>query len=178
MSPRPRIDKKLIGEVIVDELEYCESKGSKNARKITEKTESVHIEVWVDKHYMNRVQFGDENGRREGIDSLNIESLVTDSLTHLIHYSFKIKNFSFLNEVNKDERTLRVVLQKEIEHGLLNVAVGFHHIVNNKYELTVYTAMVADDFRISDGQYVVLINDRNSILYKMDNRKLKEIDSR
>ncbi len=163
---------------MVDELEFSESKGSKKARKIIEKTEQVHIEVWFDKHYINRIQFGDDDGnKREGIDTKIIEKLVTDSLTHLIHYSFKIKNFSFLNVNNQDLRTLRVVLQRETENGLLNVAVGFHHIENNKYEVTVYTAMVEDEFRISDGQYVVLINERNSSLFKMENRKLKEVDT-
>lgn len=41
----------------------------------------------------------------------------------------------------------------------------------------VFTAMVQDDFRISDGQYVVLINTRNSSLFKMDNRSLREVSN-
>lgn len=69
------------------------------------------------------------------------------------------------------------MLQKETGDGILNVAVGFHHIIDNKYEVTVFTAMVTDAFRISDGQFVVLIDGAYSVLYKMDNKKLVEIDS-
>lgn len=176
MGTRPRLKKKFIGEVVIDELEYRENKGSKKARKIIGKTEQVHIEIWFDKHYIDRVQFGDNDGKREGIDTVIVESLVTGALGHLIHYAFKNNNFSFLNEVNQLGRTSRLVLQKETEIGLLNVAVGFYHIEDNRYEVTVFTAMVNNEFRISDGQYVVLINMGNSNLLKMDNKSLIEID--
>ncbi|MBB5436927.1 hypothetical protein HDC92_000591 [Pedobacter sp. AK017] len=177
MGKRPRRINELIGEVIVDELAYSENKGSKKARKVTEKSEQVHIEIWYDKHYVNRVQFGDEDGKRSGIDESDIKDLVSNSICHLIYYAFQIKNFSFVNSKKLSTHSTRVVLQKEAAEGLLNVAVGFYHIVDNKYEVTVFTAMVSDAFRISDGQYTILIDGANSALFKMDNRKLVEMDS-
>ena len=60
---------------------------------------------------------------------------------------------------------------------MLNVTVGFYHISDNKYEVTVFTAMVIDGFRISDGQYAVLIDGVESTLYKMENRKLIQVST-
>lgn len=178
MGDRPRIDTSaVIGEIIVDEHAYIENKGSKNARKIVEKSEQVYIEVWYDKHYISRKQFGNNDGsKRDGIEEEVIQHLVSDSLCHLIHYSFVVKGFAFINKKDQNDRTLRVVLQRETKNGLLNIAVGFHHIDNNRYEVTVFTAMVEDAFRISDGQYVLTLDGATSELKKMDNRKLVGID--
>ncbi|RKR82787.1 hypothetical protein BDD43_2975 [Mucilaginibacter gracilis] len=173
---RKRITKELIGEIVVDELAFSENIGSKNARKIGEKSEQLHIEIWFDKHYLNRVQFGSDDGeKREGIDEETIKELVKHSISHLINYAFKVKNFAFVNSTNPASHSLRVVLQKDTADGLLNVAVGFYERKIGKYEVTVFTAMVTDTFRISDGQYVILIDGDESSLKKMDNRRLIEI---
>lgn len=98
MGNRPRIKKEIIGEVIVDQLSFYENKGSKNARKIVDKSEQMHIEIWYDKHYLSRLQFGEDDGtKRHGINEKIIEDLVACSIKHLICYCFKIKNFLFIN---------------------------------------------------------------------------------
>ncbi len=174
MSGRPRIKtREVIGEIIIDELAYGENKGSKNARKIIDKSEQIHIEIWYDKHYVNRNQFGNNDGsKREGIDEQVIQRLVSDSLCHLIHYSFVIKNFAFINSSKQANHIKRVLLQEPVYDSLVNVVVGFYHITNNRYEVTVYTALVIDDFRISDGQFVLCLEKGNSQLKKLENRKL------
>lgn len=179
MGVRQRIKKgEIAGEVIVDELAYTQNSGSKNARKIIDRSESVHIEVWYDKHFVLRSQFGSDDGtKRLGIDEGTIQALVSDSLCHLMHYSFTVSQFTFINSKNEQSRKLRIVLQRNTKLGLLNVAVEFHHIEKKKYEVTVITAMVTDEFKISDGQYVVLVNDDNSDLFKMTIRKLVHIST-
>jgi hypothetical protein len=175
---RKRITKEIIGEIVVDESAFLENKGSKNARKITEKAVQIHIEIWYDKHYLNRVQFGGDDGqKREGIDEATIQNLVTHSKSHLINYSFKIKNFSFVNPTNPPGHNVRVVLQNDTNDGLLNVGIGFYQKTGNKYEVTVFIAMVTDSFRISDGQYVVLMDGDTSVLRKMDNKRLVDVDT-
>lgn len=175
IRPRKIITKVLIGEIVVDELSFTNNIGSKNARKVVEKSELVHIELWYDKHYVNRAQFGDNDGKRDGIEENTIQELVSNSLRHLIHFSFMVKNFSFVNSEIQNTRAIRLVLQKETNQGLLNVAVGFYHITKNKYEVTVFTAMVIDSFSLSDSQYTVLIDGDTSILSKMDNKCLKKV---
>lgn len=174
---RKRIKHELIGEVVADTMAYVQNRGSNNARKIIDKYEQLHIEIWYDKHYLTRVQLGENDGnKREGISEDVVQALVTVSISHLIYYSLKIKNFSFIN-FTVGIRAQRIVLRKYTEIGLLNVVVEFHHQEVNKYEVTVCTAMVTDDFRISDGQFVVLIDGDYSELSKLDNRKLNQIDS-
>ena len=174
MGDRPRIKAgQIIGEVVIDGYSYKENKGSKNARKIINKSEQIHVEVWYDKHYINRNQFGNDDGsEREGIDEYVIQKLVSDSLCHLIHYSFVVKSFAFINSSKQANYIKRVVLQKITESGVLNIVVGFYHITNNHYEVTVYTALITDDFRISDGQYVLCLEEGISELKKFDNKKL------
>lgn len=178
MGGRKRITKELVGEVIVDEFAFSRNIGSRNARKVVERSEQVNLEVWYDKHYLNRVQFGEDNGsKREGIDEKTILDLVSRSLRHLIFYSFQVKNFSFVSSNKLKSHNLRVVLQKQTKTGLLNVVVGFCHISNNRYEVTVFTAMVRDTFRISDSQFVILIDENISVLRKMANKRLIELDT-
>lgn len=87
----------------------------------------------------------------------------------------QVRNFSFVSPEKQTAHTLRIVLQRDTENGTLNVVIGFCHLSARNYEATIYTAMVIDDFRLSDGQYAVLINEGHSILYKMDNKLLREI---
>lgn len=177
MGKRRRITKELIGEIVIDELAYSQNKGSLNARKIVDKSEQVHIEIWYDKHYVGRAQLGDENGKRVGIEEAKIQELVSKSIKHLIYYSFQVKNFIFVSQLKHNTHSLRVVIQQSTNDGTLNIVLGFCHIDANRYEVTVYTAMVVDDFRIGDGQYVVTLeNNDGSSLSKMDNRRLVELD--
>jgi hypothetical protein len=141
MGKRPRVtaSRELIEKVVVDELEFTNNIGSKNARKIIDKSEQIHVEIWYDKHYANRVQFGDNNGKRSGIEENRIQELVSKSLTHLIYYSFRVKNFVFVSRRKHNTISPRIVLQQDTNEGILNVVVGFCHITSNKYEVTVYS---------------------------------------
>lgn len=176
MGKRPRIKNELIGEVIVDEIAYVQNKSSKNARKILDKSEHIEIEIWCDKHYYNRVQLGDENGKREGIEEDSIKDLVIKSIQHLFYYSFKVKNFSFIN-FGEASRNVRIVLQEHKGKNVLNVVVEFHHLEKNKYQVTVITAMQKDDFSISVGQYALQMDDDSSILRKFDGKNLVNVDN-
>jgi hypothetical protein len=137
MGKRPRKTNELIGEIIVDEIAYVQNKSSKNARKILDRSEHIEIEIWCDQHYYNRAQLGDENGKREGIDEDSIKDLVIKSIQHLFYYSFKVKNFSFIN-FSIGSRNIRTVLQESKGNGTLNVVAEFHHLEKNKYQATVY----------------------------------------
>lgn len=175
---RKRIKKELIGEIVVDELAFSENIGSKNARKVSDRAVQIHTEIWYDKHYLNRVQFGGDDGlKRDGIEESTIQELVSHSISHLINYAVKIKGFSFVNTTNPKGHNVRIVLQRQTEFGLLNVVVGFYQQHTNRYEVTVFTAMVASDFRISDGQFALEIDNDSSNLLKMENRKLRQLES-
>lgn len=113
------------------------------------------------------MQLGDQNGKREGIDEDSIKNLVIKSIPHLFYYSFKVKNFSFINFA-QGSRNVRTVLQEHKENSTLNVVVEFHHLEKNKYQVTVITAMQIDNFTISLGQYVLEIDGDVSILKKFD----------
>lgn len=45
---RKRIQKELIGEIVVDELAFSENIGSKNARKVSHRAVQIHTEIWYD----------------------------------------------------------------------------------------------------------------------------------
>ena len=63
---RPRI-KAEIPNPVIDPLAYTNNLCSPNARKIKGFEEVLNIHFWIDKHYANRDQHGDENGKRDGI---------------------------------------------------------------------------------------------------------------
>lgn len=117
---------------------------------------------------MNRVQFGGDDGiKRDGIDEATIQELVSHSISHLINYAVKIKGFSFVNTTNPKGHNVRIVLQRQTGSSLLNVVVGFYQQHTDRYEVTVFTALVADDFRISDGQFALEIDKDTSHLLKI-----------
>lgn len=173
MGDRQRIKTGIIGEILLDELAFLENKGSKNARKITNKTEQLHFEIWFDKHYIGRASSGNDDGtKRKGIEETIIKKLLYDSFFHLIHYSLTLKGFSFVNSDGANNHTNRLVIQQDNDTETLNIVAGFYYVSDNKYEVTVFTAMVVNDFKISDGQFALLIDNNGSTLKKMDNKKL------
>lgn len=101
MSNRPlrkRIPyRKPIGlELIPDDLEFVSNKSSNTARKIIDIDHNLTIELWYDKHYYERHFFGDEMGRREGIDPVIIEECIknqSDTMTILYYKNLKTVNF-------------------------------------------------------------------------------------
>lgn len=68
-NKRKRIDTKaFIGEMVIDVDGFVQNKCSEYARRILTILENVEIEIYFDKHYFIRMQHGDENGKRSGID--------------------------------------------------------------------------------------------------------------
>jgi len=175
-EPRKRIAYVKKGvPAIEDELAFTKNKCSENARKIKSVNPSLIFEVWFDKHYQIRKQFGDENGERVGIDWENVESLVLNSLKHLVAYSSILKTFTFINHELHGGRANRIILQEYIDEGKLNIVIEAHLIDIETYEITVKTAMCTETFAISDGQFALEIVDNESILRKMERGQLKEI---
>jgi hypothetical protein len=175
-EPRKRIPiKSFLLSPIEDKMAYSKNKCSDNARRINSIKPNLIFEVWFDKHYQIRQQFGDDKGIREGIDAVKVESLVTRSMRHLIAYSSILKNFTFINYELNGERANRIILQESTEDGMLNVVIEAHLIDPTTYEITVKTAMREDSFKISDGQFALEIIDNESILKRMERGHIKEI---
>jgi hypothetical protein len=145
---------------------------SKNARLVCEVNHIINSSVWSDRHYINRLEDGDENGTREGIDIADVKQLVEETFNHVICYSLKygsIVNFPpfVLN------KSTRIVLKQILDGGeVLNVAVEYHFFDVNTYEITVWTAMKVDQFFIRDGQYVVELHHDKTKLMRNVNKKI------
>jgi hypothetical protein len=176
-EPRKRIKYEPKGvPAIQDELEFIKNKCSDHAKKIFVQIENIHVELWFDKHYHDRHQHGDDEGKRTGIDPATVEALVRKSLKHLLFYSSAVAGFKFVN-IGPSQPAVRVVLQEELENSQLNVVIEAHFLDIKSSEITVKTAMCTDDFRISMGQYCIEIQGDNSILRRKDNNRMIEICS-
>lgn len=177
MGKRPRKTNEMIGEIVIDPEMYIANKGSKSAKKILDKTQEVHIEIWFDKHYSERYHHGEDNGDvREGISPDVIKEVIANSISHIFHYSFCVSSFSFINKEGV-HRAVRFVIKTQTDFGTLNIVVGFFHIERSKYEVTVYTAMCVDDFRVSDGQFIISLDGESSTLSKKAGPEFKHVDS-
>ncbi len=161
--------------VIEDELEYLQNKCSYKARKIDVYLQNISIHIWFDKHYLDRVQHGDYNGKREGIEQEAVMDIVVKSIKHLLFYGAVTKGFIFLNfpqALAFGERAVRVVCAK---NGV-NVVIEAHFLTIQEYEITIKTAIKKEEYKPSDNQYIIeLLDDEHSILSKFESPKLKEI---
>lgn len=175
---RPRIKKDLKDiEVIVDPIEYKSNCASKNAQ-IIHIYDELKVELWCDKHYHMRRTLGDDNGKREGIEVEDVQNLIIDSFKYLLDFYLKGVKFSFINyfDGNDPNKTsLRTVCKKKIDNNTLNVVTEIHYLDTSKFEITVITAMVVDDFKISDGQYVLTISDNQVVLRRNVQKRMVEI---
>ncbi len=172
---RPRIEKGKINDIEA----YIENSCSKFAKQIVTHTHKTVVELWVDKHYMLRVQFGDDNGQREGIALALVQELIENSFKHLVYYALKHKDFVFLNYPPPKSRNLRMVLmQKYPDKATLNVVVEYHFISLVCVEVTIKTAMTHSHFGLSDGQFAIAIQNNTSILflYRKNTNTLITID--
>ncbi|MDF2382597.1 hypothetical protein JMG10_14035 [Nostoc ellipsosporum NOK] len=132
----------------------------------------------MDKHYHIRYKFGDERGKREGIAPEKIKLIVNEAIKHLVAYSAFVKSFSFLNHDHiRGEKALRIVCKKELGGHVTNVVIEVHYIDLDEFEITIITALQADDFRLGDGQYAILLNENGSSLLHFSRGKLKEVHS-
>lgn len=176
-EPRKRIKYEPKGvPALQDDLEFKRNKCSDHARRVFIEFEKICIELWFDKHYHNRHQFGDEVGKREGISPNTVEALVRRSLKHLLFYSAVVAGFKFVNW-GTAQPFVRVILQEGSTGPMLNVVIEAHFLDIDIYEMTVKTAMCVDDFRIAMGQHCIEIQGNNSILKRKDNKHLIEICS-
>jgi hypothetical protein len=183
MGKRPRIERAAsVGEAAVeDPLKFSANKGSVNARQVGSSNTSISIELWLDKHVTIRQQHGDDNGKREGINQDVVNSLVANAMKHLLFYGSKVAGFSFLNRKESvEDRAIRVVLQDSINDAeeKLNVVIEAHFVNFDKYEITVITAMRKNEFRISNGQFMVeFVGENSSVLKKNTNMGIQDICS-
>jgi hypothetical protein len=157
-----------------DPLGYIGNKASDRVRLISSVQKPVEIIIYYDKHYIDRLNNGDENGRRDGIESSIIEDLVKRAFDHLLVYSSLVAGFCFSNHPGITGSP-RIVIQ-EIKNGImLNVVLSIHYEGISRYEITVKTAMCVDDFNISDGQYVIELYEGGSTLKKKIKNNIIEI---
>jgi hypothetical protein len=176
MGKRPRIQPITLDAIAADELQFTKNKCSDNARKHSSLVECVEFDVWHDKHYHNREQHGDDDGKRLGIENDVVNDLIKNSTKHLLYYSLKVKHFSFVNfdPVGRPERI--VISQKNDSTPDLNIIVEYHYLSISKYEVTVRTAMCKNGFKYGDGQYKIEINqDDSSTLYRNERGQIKTI---
>ncbi len=157
--------------VIVDPQAFVQNKVTQRARKVKSVNEPMLYEIWHDKHYCDRYQHGDENGRRDGIDPDTVHGLLQDAIPYLMLFSASHAGFRFLNHDGNLDETVKTVLQKPTPAGMLNVVIWSHMIDPTFFEITIKTAMVVEDFRMDFGQYAVEINDKEVILKKMKERR-------
>jgi hypothetical protein len=180
MSNRPlrkRIPyRKPIGvESMPNDLEFIPNKCSSRSKKIIVIDHKLIIELWFNKHYYDRYIPPDEKDKREGIEPDKVESLVARSIGHLFWYSTIVGGFNFVNYEVARDFPKRVVLRETIERSTLNVVIEVHFLSLTRYEVTVITAMVADDFKIADGQFWIEIKHKHSYLKKIDEGKVLDL---
>lgn len=177
MSKRPRIN--ITGkEIIIDKEAYLENSCSKNAKQIILNTHQFRSDIWTDKHYNIRVHQGDHNGIREGIALDIVLELINNTFNHVINYSLKygkIVNFPPFAPPN----STRIVLQNHIsdDEHFLNVAVEYHFLDVDTYEITIWTAMKEKHFNIREGQFIIQLHHDKTMLYQFVQKKLKPLIS-
>jgi len=159
---------------IEDRLAYYGNSSSFKARHDSVFDETISIEIWFDKHYLDRHQHGDENGVRDGIDPDYIRQLIREAIKPLFIFSSRIKGFSFVNGPPFRE-TIRAVIRKEFNGSKLNVVLQCCFKNAGCLEATVITAMVVDDFKLANGQYMVDLEEGEMVLSKFENGRLNEI---
>jgi hypothetical protein len=161
---RPRI-KPILNDIIVDHEAYSENCCSKNARQIILSPHKFNSDIWADKHYNIRVQQGDDNGIREGIEIEVVLELIKNTFNHVINYALKYGKIVNFPPFAPPQST-RIVLQNFVdnEEDFLNVALEYHFLDVDTYEITVLTAMKHKGFHIRQGQYVIQLYHDKTIL--------------
>lgn len=174
---RKRISKDN-SEVIIDVDAWLENCASKKVRHHTTFAENFQIEFWYDKHYWDRLHQGDDDGDRIGIEFENVEPLVVKSFKHLMYYSLKHKELLFINHPPPRTRNIRVVLRQTFtDKTILNIAVEYHFVSLNKFEVTIVTAMSIEGFQLGDNQYAIEFNETESTLYRLVNKQVVTVDN-
>jgi hypothetical protein len=175
---RKRIKNTKVVAPIVDDKIYSSNGASSNAKKIIIFNENLKIEIWIDKHYQNRVYHGSDDGTvRDGIEYTNIEPVLIKSFKHLLYYSLKFKPFVFINHPPNKIHNIRIVL-KELKNGeFINIVVEYHFIDLNTIEVTIVTALTGNNFNMSNGQFGIEFDNHYSKLIQYNKRILNELDN-
>lgn len=158
-------DRPRIKPLIVDYEAYSENCCSKNARQIILSSHKFNSDIWADKHYNIRVQQGDDNGIREGIEIETILELIKNTFNHVINYSLKYGKIVNYPPFAPPQST-RIILQNHIDNqeDFLNVVLEYHFLDVDTYEITVLTAMKHKGFLIREGQFVIQLHHDKTIL--------------
>lgn len=164
---------------IFDDKAYIANSATENAKKIHIFDEILNIEIWIDKHYQNRVYHGSDDGtKREGIEYKNIEPLLIKSFKHLLYYSLKHKNFVFINHPPNKVGNIRIVLKELVDNNLfLNATVEYHFVDLKTIEVTIVTAMLIEDFFMSEGQFGIEFAGNCSTLIQCKLKKIGIVDT-
>jgi hypothetical protein len=177
---RKRINKEeaIFSENNSVENAFISNGASENAKKTHVFDEVLNIEIWIDKHYQNRVYKGSDDGtKRDGIEYKNIEPLLIKSFKHLLYYSLKHKNFVFINHPPNRNTNIRIVLKEEVTKDLfLNVVVEYQFVDLKTIEVTIITALIVNDFYMSEGQFVILFDKNCSKLIQYKFKSLGIVD--
>ena len=160
------------GIEVSDPLDFKPNAATLEGRLFHEYAE-LGIELWIDKHCHN----WQKGGGREGIGIELIEDIVIKSFRYLTNMFLKNPNFQYIKYFKDALHDPRIVLQEENTQGvMLNVVIEIHHLEMSKFEITVKTAMAVNDFRISDGQRILLITHNRAILRKFSSRNQNYIE--
>ena len=157
MGERPRIIKPVIEEII-DPHAYTANSCTQNARKFHEYSNDLVVELWIDKHCTLR------QVERSGIDIDTLQNLAIESVKHIIYYQLRLQKFNIVQYPEHRGRDKRVLVQETTDEGVLNLILEYHYLDLCRYEVTMITAMVDDNFGIFDGQYILNIDGESSTL--------------
>ena len=167
MGDRKRI-KKVNEIVVIDPEAYRFNSCSKNAKPEKIFGHKIYTDVWTEKHYNIRLFQGEDDGqKRDGIDLDLVLNLISETFPHVLVYALKVGKIVNFPPFVANQST-RIVLQNLVDagHHFLNVAVEYHYLDMDTYEVTVWTAMNEKNFNIREGQYVVQLHHDRTILHQ------------
>lgn len=160
--------------------EFKKNIASENA-KLIHKYNDFEFEIWIDKHYEDRVKYGDENGAREGIEQEKVLPLIIESIKFIFHFYLSNRITAFINfpdKKNPRSKTKHRIVIKDYRNTEipLNFVIEIHFLDYGKYEITTITAMKTKDFIMTDGQYCISYTDKSINLNRMILRQISTID--
>ena len=85
--------------------------------------------------------------------------------------------FLFINHPPQKRRNIRVLLKDYLDvDEFLNVVLEFHFIDLHTIEVTIITALICDDFNLSDRQYGIEFEGNHSTLIQLITNSIEVID--
>lgn len=168
MGKRKRIGVEI--EEIIDPELYMPNSCSENAKKFHEYSNDLFVELWIDKHCSLR------QVERIGIDLDTLQNLAMLSVKHLVYYQLREVKFNIIQYPEYKGKDKRIVIQEETAGGdLLNIVIECHFLDISTYEVTLITAMVENNFRVFDGQYILRVDGESSVLYRKVSNAINKI---